>query len=70
MVIPGHVENNTIVMDQKINLVNGTKVNIVISIEAEKKNSGLYGIWKDDRDAKKIVEDLISSRSKGRDVQL
>jgi hypothetical protein len=32
--------------------------------------SGLCGIWQDDRSAEEIVEDIVGSRSQGRDLEL
>jgi len=70
MIISGHVKNNVIMLDEEIKLPDGTKVNIMIPENSTKKSSGLCGIWKDNRSAEEIANEIISSRSKGRDISL
>ncbi len=70
MLISGHVENNVIVLDEKIKLPNGAKVRIMFYDKNIRKSSGLCGIWRDSRSAEKIADELILSRSKGRDFNL
>lgn len=69
MVLSGHVKNNTIVLDEPVKLPEGIKVKIMISDKTLKK-SGLCGIWQDSRSADEIVDEIITSRSKGRDIKL
>lgn len=69
MVISGHVKNSVIVLDEPVNLPEGIKVKIMISDKTLEK-SDLCGIWQDSRSADEIVNEIISSRSKGRDIRL
>ena len=70
MVIKGHIENNQVVIDEDIQLPEGTEVKISVIEKNNSKSSGLCGIWKDDRSTNEIIEDIISTRSEGRDVNL
>ena len=70
MIISGHVKNNVIILDEKIKLLDGTKVNIMVPDNGTEKSSGLCGIWKDNRSAEEIANEIISSRSTGRDISL
>jgi len=69
MIISGHVRNNVIILDKPIKLPEGIRVRIVIS-DKTLKESGLCGIWQDSRPADEIVDEIISSSSKGRDIRL
>lgn len=69
MVLSGHVKNSVIVLDEPVKLPEGIKVKILIS-DKTLKESGLCGIWQDSRSADEIVDEIISSRSKGRDIKL
>ena len=70
MVITGHVKKSVIILDEKIQLPEGTKVMVSFPEKITKTRSGLCGIWKDDRSSEEIVSEIISSRSKGRDFKL
>jgi len=70
MIISGYIQNNTVILDKHIIFQNGTRVNVVIPDNAVRKSSGLCGIWKDERSAQEIAEEIISSRSQGRDFSL
>lgn len=70
-VITGHVVNNQIVLDDKVDtLPEGATVRITILSKRGIKKSGLCGIWEDERSPEEIVEDIVNSRSKGREVNL
>ncbi len=69
MVLSGHVKDNVIILDKPIKLPEGMKVRIMISDKTLKK-SGLCGIWQDSRSADEIVNEIILSRSEGRDIKL
>ncbi|MCB0211671.1 MAG: hypothetical protein KDJ52_20200 [Anaerolineae bacterium] len=66
--ISGHIKNNMIVLDERIELPDGVKVTIIITDGAIAGASGLCGIWQDDRPVEEIVDDIVSSRSVGRDL--
>ena len=66
--ISGYVRNNVVIFDNKIQLPEGIKVNVIVPRRAT-KYSGLCGIWKDDRPVAEIVNDIIASRTIGRDSQ-
>lgn len=70
MIATGYVKKNVIILDEKIKLPEGTKVMVSIPEKITKTRSGLCGIWKDDRSSEKIVNEIISSRSKGRNFKL
>ncbi|MCB0195687.1 MAG: hypothetical protein KDJ65_27295 [Anaerolineae bacterium] len=63
--ISGHVKNNMIVLDERIELPDGIKVTIIITDEAVARSSGLCGIWQDERPVEEIIDDIVSSRSVG-----
>ncbi|RKZ38193.1 MAG: hypothetical protein DRQ49_14995 [Gammaproteobacteria bacterium] len=66
--ISGYVRNNVVVFDDKIQLPEGIKVNVIVPRRAT-NSSGLCGIWKDDREVAEIVNDIIASRTMGRESQ-
>ncbi len=68
--ISGHVKNNTIIIDDNLELPDGMKVEIIIPDLVQAPSSGLCGIWDDDRPVENIVEEIISTRSMGRDITL
>ncbi len=70
MVLKGHIKNNQIILDEDINLPEGAEVKISVQKSHEIKSSGLCGIWVDDRSSKEIVDDIISTRSEGRNINL
>ena len=70
MVITGHVKKNVIILDEKIKLPEGTKVMVSIPEKFTKPHSGLCGIWRDNRPSEEIVNEIISSRSEGRNFEL
>lgn len=70
MVITGHVKKNVIILDEKIKLPEGTKVIVSIPEKITKIRSGLCGIWRDNRPSEEIVNEIISSRSEGRNFKL
>ncbi|MDM8558528.1 hypothetical protein [Candidatus Parabeggiatoa sp. HSG14] len=59
--ISGYVK----IFDDEIQLPEGIKVNVIVPRKAT-NSSGLCGIWKDDREAAEIVNDIIASRTMGR----
>ena len=66
--ISGYVKNNVVIFDDKIQLPEGIKVNVIVPRRAT-NSSGLCGIWKDDRPVVEIVNDIIASRTMGRESQ-
>ncbi|RKZ46853.1 MAG: hypothetical protein DRR16_15225 [Candidatus Parabeggiatoa sp. nov. 3] len=66
--ISGYVRNNVVIFDDKIQLPEGIKVNVIVPRRAT-NSSGLCGIWKDDREVAEIVNDIIASRTMGRESQ-
>jgi len=62
----GYVKNSVIMLDDDIQLPEGIKVNVLVPQNVT-KSSGLCGIWKDKRPVEQIVEDIMSSRTKGRE---
>jgi hypothetical protein len=70
MIVRGHIKDNQILIDENIQLPDGIEVEIRVPDEAITQGSGLCGIWKDSRKAKEIVEEIISSRTLGRDTTL
>ncbi|EDN66806.1 hypothetical protein BGP_4133 [Beggiatoa sp. PS] len=62
----GYVKNNVIMLYDDIQLPDGIKVNIIVPQSAT-ESSGLCGIWKDNRPVDEIVEDMMTSRTKGRE---
>ena len=70
MTITGHVKDNKIVINDNIELPNGTIVHITVPEDNRTESTGLCGIWKDDRPAEAIVDEIITSRSEGRDIHL
>ena len=66
--ISGYVKNNVVIFDDKIQLPEGIKVNVIVPRRAT-NSSGLCGIWKDDRPVAEIVNDIIASRTMGRESQ-
>jgi len=69
MVLTGHVKNNSIILDQPIELPDGIAVKVMVSGKPVQKSSGLCGIWQDDRPAEEIVDEIISARSKGKEIK-
>jgi hypothetical protein len=70
-VITGHVINNQIVIDSNgIALQEGTRVNITVLPKPSKKESGLCGIWEDDRPAQQIADEIREARTNGREIDL
>ena len=70
MIVWGHIKDNQIFLDKNIQLPDGIRVEVRVPDEAIKQSSGLCGIWKDSREAKEIVEEIISSRTLGRNITL
>ena len=70
MIVWGHTKDDQILLDENIQLPDGIRVEIRVPDEATTQGSGLCGIWKDSREAKEIVEEVISSRTLGRDATL
>ena len=70
MIVWGHVKDNQILIDENIQLPDGIRVEIRVPDEAMTQGSGLCGIWKDNREALEIVEEIISGRTLGRDITL
>ncbi len=70
MIVWGHVKDNQILIDENIQLPDGIRVEIRVPDEAMTQGSGLCGIWTDHREANEIVEEIISSRTLGRDITL
>nr|MEC4584952.1 hypothetical protein [Candidatus Parabeggiatoa sp.] len=66
--ISGYVRNNVVILDDNIQLPEGIKVNVIVPRQA-RNSSGLCGIWKDDRPVEEIVNDIIASRTMGRESQ-
>ncbi len=66
--ISGYVRNNVVVFDDNIQLLEGIKVNVIVPRRAT-NSSGLCGIWKDDREVAEIVNDILASRTMGRESQ-
>jgi len=66
--ISGYVRNNVVIFDDNIQLPEGIKVNVIVPRRAS-NSSGLCGIWKDDREVTEIVNDIIASRTMGRESQ-
>jgi predicted GTPase len=64
--IKGYVKNNVIMLYDDIQLPDGIKVNVIVPPNVT-KSSGLCGIWKDNRPVEEIVEDMMTSRTKGRE---
>jgi hypothetical protein len=70
-VITGHVINNRIVIDSNgIALQEGTRVKITILPKPGKKESGLYGIWEDERPGQQIADQIREARTNGREIDL
>ncbi len=70
MIVAGHIENNIVVPESSVNLPDGTKVNIVIYSKEIENSSGLCGLWQDKRSPEEICNDIISSRSMGREINI
>lgn len=68
MIATGHIEKNSIILDEKIDIPEGAKVRISVTALPEEVSSNLCGIWKDSRSSSQIVEDIFSSRTSSRDV--
>ncbi|MBS0618731.1 MAG: DUF104 domain-containing protein [Spirochaetes bacterium] len=68
MIATGHIENNSIILDEKINIPEGVKVRISVTPLAKEVSSNLCGIWKDNRSSSQIVEDIMSARTSSREV--
>ncbi len=64
--IPAHIENGDIILDQKIELPNGLKVQVLLPLIQQPTGTGLCGIWEDKRTAEEIVQEILSSRTMGR----
>ena len=62
----GYVKNNVIMLYDDIQLPDGIKVNVIVPQNVT-KSSGLCGIWKDNRAVEEIVEDIMTSRTTGRE---
>jgi len=70
-VITGHVVNSQIVIDSKsIALPEGARVKITVLSRPSKKESGLCGIWEDERSAQEIADEIREARSKGKEINL
>ena len=65
MIGPGHIEKNTIIPEERVDLPDGTKVNIVIYPDGNPNPTGLCGIWKDIRSTEEICHDVIVSFGEG-----
>ena len=70
MIVSGRIEKNAVIPEGNMDFPDGTKVNIIIYPDSHPNSTGLCGIWKDSRSAQEICQDVISSRSKGRKVEL
>jgi len=71
MVLIGHTEKNTIVLDEPINVPDGIKVKIsFVQSNNAKDSTGLCGVWKDERDENTIISEIYSNRSEGRQINL
>ena len=70
MIIHGRVKNNQIILYQDIQLPDGTEVEIQIPDDAITQESGLCGIWQDDRDVEEIIAEIVGSRTFGKDITL
>lgn len=66
--LPGYIKNNVVIFDKQIQLPDGIKVSVIVS-DSTVASSGLCGIWKDDRPATDIVNDIIASRTIGREPE-
>ncbi len=65
--LKGHIHNHSLILDDPINLPEGTKVLVSIStIKEDVRTGDIFGSWKDDRQVEKIVEEIVGSRSVGR----
>jgi hypothetical protein len=70
-VIIDHVVNNQIVIDSNnITLPKGTRVKITVLPKPSKKESGLCGIWEDDRPGQQIADEIREARTNGREIDL
>ena len=70
MIVWGHVKDNQIILDDAIQLPDGLRVEIILLDDTVTKGSGLCGIWKDSRSTDEIVNEIIKSRTPGRDITL
>ena len=70
MIVWGHIKDNQVLLDENIRLPDGVRVEIRVPDETTTQESGLCGIWKDSRRVEEIVEEVISSRTLGRDTTL
>ena len=66
--LPGYIKNNVVIFDEQIQLPDGMKVSVILSDSAVPA-SGLCGIWKDDRPVTDIVNEIIRSRTIGRETE-
>jgi hypothetical protein len=66
--LSGYVKDNRVIFNDNLQLPDGIQVNVIVSRQAA-KSSSLCGIWKDDRPVVEIVNDIIDSRSMGRETQ-
>jgi len=66
---------------KKVRLEEGSEVKVIMEIEnrretlekekgATSEDTGLCGIWKDDRSAEEIIKDIYSSRTGFKEVKL
>ncbi|OGJ85488.1 MAG: hypothetical protein A2268_03130 [Candidatus Raymondbacteria bacterium RifOxyA12_full_50_37] len=62
MTLKGHVDNGVIILDEPVNLPNGTRVTIQSKVGKVKDPSGIAGSWVDDRSAEEIIKDIYGSR--------
>lgn len=68
MIATGHIENNIIVLDQKIDMPDGAKVRISVTPMDIDLATELCGAWQDDRSPEEIVEDIMSARTSSREA--
>ena len=70
MTYKGHVRGGMITLDDGVTLPDGTAVEVrpltgveTLPAPSQPEESGLCGIWKDDRPAEDIIAELRSARS-------
>jgi hypothetical protein len=62
-ILQGHIKNNTIFLDDQVQLPEGLQVKIILlPLQAVQPASGLCGIWQDVREAEEIVEEIYLAR--------
>ncbi len=68
-IFQGHVKNNTIFLDDPVQLPEGLQVKIILfPLQVSSPTSGLCDIWQDVREANEIIEEIYLARTSGRQL--